>query len=261
MHDCYDQLLMKATAACSRVQVCGTMQNEAQSQYSELLSQSQAELSVGQEDEGDTDREIRELTQQLVEAQQEVMTAQAECDRALRTEQEAFEAWDSKRSAYWFWCPPCLLTRRANSGVRLYLAVHHLGIVCCMRTIAPMGTRTSLQQCSVSSSVCLSLPVTPLVSNACLCCRSDGSRLQDDNDCINNEIHAQELAVQDAKAQLHYYECHQHDTNQKVRGCKSLSAQQNVQRNSQSSGHACCIFYRHRDYMKAQTPTSIHDSV
>lgn len=32
------------------------------------------------------------------------------------------------------------------------------------------------------------------------------------------------LAVQDAKAQLHYYECHQHDTNQKVRGCQSSSA-------------------------------------
>lgn len=65
----------------------------------------------------------------------------------------------------------------------------------------------------------VSLPVTPLLRNITLCCRSDGSKLQEDNDCINNEIQAQELAVQDAKAQLHYYECHQHDTNQKVRGC------------------------------------------
>ncbi|KAA6429283.1 MAG: structural maintenance of chromosomes 6 [Trebouxia sp. A1-2] len=51
--------------------------------------------------------------------------------------------------------------------------------------------------------------------------RSEGSKLQDDNDCINNEIQAQELAVQDAKAQLHYYECHQHDTNQKLEALKS----------------------------------------
>lgn len=103
---------------------------------------------------------------------------------------------------------------------------------------------TSLQQYSVSSSVCPSLHVTALPSNACSCCRSDGSKLQDDNDCINTEIQAQELAVQDAKAQLHYYECHQHDTNQKVRGCQSLSAQQSLQRHSQSSGHACYILHR-----------------
>jgi len=109
------------------------VQNEAQSQYSELLTQSQADLSVGQADEGDTDREIRELTQQLVEAQQEVMTAQAECNRALRIEQEAFEAWETKRSAYCFWSRPCLLTRSASSGVRLHLTVHQLGLVCCVR--------------------------------------------------------------------------------------------------------------------------------
>ncbi len=97
------------------------------------MTQSEADLSVGHADEGDTDREIRELTQQLMEAQQEVMTAQAECDRVLRTEQEAFEAWESKRSAHWFRSPPCLLTRRVSSSVRLSLAVHHLGIVCCVR--------------------------------------------------------------------------------------------------------------------------------
>ncbi len=81
---------------------CCTVQNEAQSQYSEVLLQSQDQLSVGQADEGDTDREIRELSQELVQAQQEVMTAQAKCDRALRAEQDAFEAWESKRSAYCF---------------------------------------------------------------------------------------------------------------------------------------------------------------
>jgi hypothetical protein len=76
----------------------------------------------------------------------------------------------------------------------------------------------------LATVLCVFLHVTALLSNACLCCRSDGSKLQDDNDCIITEIQAQELAVQDAKAQLHYYECHQHDTNQKVRGCQSSSA-------------------------------------
>ena len=98
----------EAQSQYSEFKPCCPMQNEAQSQYSEVLLQSQADLSVGQADEGDTDREIRESSQELVEAQQEVMTAQAECDRALRAEQEAFEAWESKRSAYCFWSPPCL---------------------------------------------------------------------------------------------------------------------------------------------------------
>lgn len=97
----------KAQSQYREFKSCCIVQNEAQSQYSEVLLQSQADLSVGQADEGDTDREIRELSQELVEAQQEVMTAQAECDRALRAEQEAFEAWESKRSAYYFFV--CLM--------------------------------------------------------------------------------------------------------------------------------------------------------
>ncbi|DBA94579.1 TPA: hypothetical protein ACH3X1_002162 [Trebouxia sp. C0004] len=162
------QACFRAHAAAKQEKSSATQcKNEAQSQWSELLTQRQVDLSVGQADEGDTDREIRELTQQLVQAQQEFMTSQAECDRALRTEQEALEAWESKRS--------------------------------------------------------------------------DGSKLQDDNDCINNEIQTQELAVQDAKAQLHYYECHQHDTNQKLAALKSSleEAQKLLASNTQKAEQVC----------------------
>ena len=99
----------------------------------------------------------------------------------------------------------------------------------------------------------LSLHGAALLSNTCLCSRSDGSKLQEDNDSINNEIQAQELAVQDAKAQLHYYECHQHDTNQKVRGCQSSSTKQNLQQHSQRSGHACCILHSDTENIQHNT--------
>ncbi len=74
------------------------MQNEVESQYSDLLSQSQAAMSMGDEDEGEAEREARDLGQQLFQAQQELMTAQAECDRAQRVEQETHDVWEAKRS-------------------------------------------------------------------------------------------------------------------------------------------------------------------
>lgn len=49
-----------------------------------------------------------------------------------------------------------------------------------------------------------------------MCCRAEGSQLEEDNMRINSEIEAQKAAVEDAKAQLQYYRQHQHDANQKV---------------------------------------------
>ena len=73
------------------------MQNEVESQYTELLSQSQADMSVGNNDEGDVERELREMNQNLIQMQQELMSAQANYDRAHASEEEALNTWESKR--------------------------------------------------------------------------------------------------------------------------------------------------------------------
>ena len=75
------------------------VQNDVDSQYAELLSQSEADMSVTKLDEGEIEREIRELSQNLLQMQQELMSAQAECDRAQSAEQDALSTWEAKRSA------------------------------------------------------------------------------------------------------------------------------------------------------------------
>lgn len=74
-------------------------QNEVESQQQELLSQSQADVSVSNNDEDEVERELRELNQSLFQMHQELMSAQAECDRARSSEQEACRTWEGKRSA------------------------------------------------------------------------------------------------------------------------------------------------------------------
>ena len=64
----------------------------------ELLSQSEADMSVGNNDEGDVERDLRELNQRLLQMQQELMGAQADYDRARASEEEALNTWESKRS-------------------------------------------------------------------------------------------------------------------------------------------------------------------
>lgn len=75
------------------------VQSEVESQYSELLTQSQADMSVSNDDEDEVERDLRELNQTLIQMQQELMSAQAECDRARAAEEEALNTWESKRSA------------------------------------------------------------------------------------------------------------------------------------------------------------------
>lgn len=75
------------------------VQSEVESQYSELLTQSQADMSVSNDDEDDVERDLRELNQTLIQMQQELMSAQAGCDRARAAEEEALSTWVSKRSA------------------------------------------------------------------------------------------------------------------------------------------------------------------
>lgn len=75
------------------------VQSEVDSQYMELLTQSQADMSVSNDDEDEVERDLRELNQTLIQMQQELMSAQAECDRARAAEEEASNTWLSKRSA------------------------------------------------------------------------------------------------------------------------------------------------------------------
>lgn len=87
-------------AAQTQERCLSCLQNAAESQYSELVSQSQMDAPVEGQDEGDIEKELRELNQQLLEEQQQLMTAQAECDRARRADSEAQAAWDTSRSVH-----------------------------------------------------------------------------------------------------------------------------------------------------------------
>lgn len=82
---------------CRPYQLCN-VQNEVESQYTELLSQSQADMSVGNNDEGDVERDLREMNQILLQMQQELISVQANYDRARASEEEALNTWESKRS-------------------------------------------------------------------------------------------------------------------------------------------------------------------
>ncbi len=55
-----------------------------------------------------------------------------------------------------------------------------------------------------------------VLSRFFLSCRAQGTQLEEDNERISNDIQTLDVAVADAKAQLEYYEGHQHDTKQKV---------------------------------------------
>ena len=74
------------------------LQNQLDSQYSELLSQSQAEVPTAGIDEGEVEGNLRQLHQDLLQAQQQLMTAHADCERAQRAEEEAHTVWEAKRS-------------------------------------------------------------------------------------------------------------------------------------------------------------------
>ena len=47
-------------------------------------------------------------------------------------------------------------------------------------------------------------------------CRDEGGHLQEDNTRITSEIELQSTGIQEAKAQLQYYEGHQREVIQKV---------------------------------------------
>ena len=106
-----------STSALDSHQLC-YVQNEVESQYMDLLSQSHADMSVGNNDEGDVERDLREMNQQLLQMQQELMHAQAEYDLARASEEEALHTWESKRSTctlvilFWnFWdCTAFMVT-------------------------------------------------------------------------------------------------------------------------------------------------------
>lgn len=89
----------KGMLSVSRHQTWLCAQNEVESQQQELLSQSQAQVSVSNNDEDEVERELRELNQSLFQMHQELMSAQAECDRARSSEEEACRCWEAKRSA------------------------------------------------------------------------------------------------------------------------------------------------------------------
>ena len=91
-------------AARTQESCLSCLQNAAESQFSELMSQSQMDAPAEGQDEGDIEKELRELNQQLLEEQQQLMTAQAECDRARRADSEAQAAWDTSRSVYCIHC-------------------------------------------------------------------------------------------------------------------------------------------------------------
>ena len=49
-----------------------------------------------------------------------------------------------------------------------------------------------------------------------VCCRDEGGQLEEDNARITSEIEQQSAGLEEAKAQLQYYEAHQLETSQKV---------------------------------------------
>ena len=93
---CVHSAYLGTSPAISHQPCC--VQNAVESQHLELLSQSQADMSVSNNDEDEVERELRELNQTLVQMQQEVMSAQADCDRARSSEEEAQRNWEAKRS-------------------------------------------------------------------------------------------------------------------------------------------------------------------
>ena len=48
-------------------------------------------------------------------------------------------------------------------------------------------------------------------------CRDEGGQLEEDNARITSEIDIQKAGIEEAKAQVQYYEGHQRETAQKVR--------------------------------------------
>lgn len=96
------------------------LQQEICTQLDELLTD-QLELEIeDKDDEGSIEKQIRERTQELLQKQQDLMTAQACLDKARQAEAEASEAWQAKRytalrlqrcsSLSICWCVPfCLL--------------------------------------------------------------------------------------------------------------------------------------------------------
>ena len=83
------------------------LQSHADSQFSELLSQSQTQLPAEGADEGEIERELRSLNERVIETQQELMTAQAACRQAQEAEAEAHCIWEAKRCFPSF-ASPCL---------------------------------------------------------------------------------------------------------------------------------------------------------
>lgn len=73
------------------------LQHHLHSQLEDLLSASQIEVDIGDEDDNSIEKQIREVTQQLLQKQQDLMAAQSCADKARQAEAEASEAWQAKR--------------------------------------------------------------------------------------------------------------------------------------------------------------------
>ena len=84
-----------------RTELC-YLQSEAESQVNELLSQSQTQLPAEGQDEGEMQRELRDLSEHLIERQQQLMTAQAALTKAQETQIDAERAWEAKKCVMLF---------------------------------------------------------------------------------------------------------------------------------------------------------------
>lgn len=73
------------------------LQHHLHSQLEDLLSASQIEVDIGDEDDNSIEKQIKEVTQQLLQKQQDLMAAQSCADKARQAEAEASEAWQAKR--------------------------------------------------------------------------------------------------------------------------------------------------------------------
>lgn len=114
-----------------------------ESQYTELLSQSQADMSVGSNDEDELERDLREVNQNLLQMQQELMSADAECGRARASEEEALNTWQSKRST-------CALV----NSLRTLDIPRHLSIQACMNICGVTLCTTCLPSSLTSCLTC-----------------------------------------------------------------------------------------------------------
>ena len=73
------------------------MQQGIKAHLEELLSENQVEVNLDDQDMGETEKSIREVGQRLLQAQQDLMAAQAAADKARQAETDANQAWQAKK--------------------------------------------------------------------------------------------------------------------------------------------------------------------